>query len=313
MLDGPLTDESINRAASYAAPVRASTEPLWVAVLGLGRAGLAVLRECLACSSVRVVGAWNRSPRPGLELSCPLELGTPGPSEALLRADLVLLAVHDDAVPLVAAGLAVPPSAAVVHLSGAADASLLDRLPAGAPRGCWHPLQAFTERRPGSVPVPAYAVALQGDAAAVARGHRLAAALGHPAVELAADGRAAYHAAAVLASNLLVALQATAVRTMVRAGVSEEDGWRLLWPLVAGTLANLEGGPTPAALTGPIARGDAGTVRRNLEALHADPAARAAYAALSVEALALARAAGLPEPRAEALEQVLGCDPLEGG
>ncbi len=307
-----MTDESINRAASYVPPVGASTEPLGVTVLGLGRAGTAVLRECLASPSIRVRGAWNRSPRPGLSLACPLELGTEAPSEALLQADLILLAVHDDAVPAVAARLHAPASAAVAHLSGAADASLLDTLPEGPARGCWHPLQAFVERAPGSLAVPPYAVAVQGDPRAVALGHRLAAALGHPAVELAAGGRAAYHAAAVLASNCLVALQATALRTMGRAGVSAEDGWRLLWPLVAGTLANLEGGPVPESLTGPVARGDARTVERNLRALTEDPQGRATYAALSIEALRLARAAGLPEERATSVEEILACAPPDG-
>ncbi len=308
-----MTDESINRAGSYVPPVGASTEPLRVTVLGLGRAGTAVLRECLASPSIEVQGAWNRSPRPGLSLACPLELGTGGPSASLLQADLILLAVHDDAVPEVASGLHAPASAAVVHLSGAADASLLDALPQGPARGCWHPLQAFVERAPGSLAVPPYAVAVQGDVPAVAAGHRLAAALGHPAVELAANGRAAYHAAAVLASNCLVALQATALRTMGRAGVSGEDGWRLLWPLVAGTLANLESGPVPDALTGPVARGDASTVARNLQALTGDTRGRATYAALSIEALGLARAAGLPEEKASSVEQILACAAADGG
>lgn len=302
-----MTDESINnRGASYAGPPEASTGALRVAILGLGRAGTAVLRECLAAPGISVVGAWNRSPRP-LALPCPVTIGGEPPDE-LLGADLVLLAVLDDAVPAVARGLRVPAATAVVHLSGAADASLLDSLPSGH-RGCWHPLQAFAERPPGGMPVPPYAVALQGDPVAVQRGRALADALGHPAVELAADGRAAYHAAAVLASNCLVALEATALRVMGRAGVSPDDGWKLLWPLVAGTLANLEAGPAPSALTGPVARGDARTIERNLSAIGADSGARDAYVALSNEALALARAAGVDPDRIDAIAQILACDP----
>ena len=301
-----MTDESINRGASYARPVEASTARLRVAVLGLGRAGTAVLTECLAARDIDVVGAWNRSPRPPRP-DCALTTGVPHPPDALLGADLVLLAVLDDAIPSVAAGLSVSAGAAVVHLAGAADASLLASLPPGVARGCWHPLQAFASRDPGSVTVPPYAVALQGDPIAVARGRRLAEALGHPSVELAAGGRAAYHAAAVLASNCLVGLQAAAVRAMGRAGVSADDAWRLLWPLVAGTVANLEAaGPTPASLTGPVARGDASTVRRNLAALQGDPA-HDTYVALSGEALALARAAGLEAAAAERIGRILAC------
>jgi len=141
----------------------------------------------------------------------------------------------------------------------------------------------------------------------VARGRVLAERLGHPAVELAADGRAAYHAAAVLASNCLVALEATAVRAMERAGVSAEDAWRLLWPLVRGTIANLERGPAPGTLTGPIARGDADTVRRNLGALQGDGDAIDVYRSLGVEALKLSVAAGLGESEQAAVLESLGC------
>ena len=301
-----MTDESINnRGASYAGPPGASTERLRVAILGLGRAGSAVLRECLAAPDVDVVGAWNRS-RTGVQADCPITWGASVPN-TLLAADLVLLAVLDDAVPAVASTLNAPETSAIVHLSGAADVRLLDSLPAGPARGCWHPLQAFAERRPGGLPVPPYAVALQGDPVAVARGRRLADALGHPAVELAATGRAAYHASAVLASNCLVALEATAVRAMGAAGVGPDDAWKLLWPLVAGTLANLQSGPGPGTLTGPVARGDAATIQRNLGALRGDEGATAAYVALSREALGLAAAGGVPPDRIAAIREILAC------
>ena len=195
------------------------------------------------------------------------------------------------------------------QLGQQADVSLLSELASGS-AGCWHPLQSFTGE--GLAEGPPYAVALQGSEVAVRRGRDLAQRLGHPAVELAADGRAAYHAAAVLASNCLVALQATAVRVMGSAGVSDEEAWQLLWPLVHGTLQNLRGGPVVGSLTGPIARGDAETVERNLGALQGDPGARCVYEALGMEAVALMQG-GSPSPddeqRLERIRQILACAP----
>jgi predicted short-subunit dehydrogenase-like oxidoreductase (DUF2520 family) len=275
-----------------------SERDLRVAVAGIGRAGSAVLRECLDAAGVEVLGAWNRSPRPLGDLTARLgdrlHVGGQTPPPALQQADLLLLAISDRSVPELAGRLACGPAVAVVHLSGAADTSLLAALRSGV-AGCWHPLQAFTAsaHAPGG---PPYAVALQGGELAVRRGRLLAERLGHPSVELAADGRAAYHAAAVLASNCLVALEATAVRVMGLAGVSSDDAWRLLWPLVHGTLHNLAGGPVPAALTGPVARGDAPTIERNLKALGGDAGAEAVYRALGLEAVRLAQAGSASAP-----------------
>jgi predicted short-subunit dehydrogenase-like oxidoreductase (DUF2520 family) len=93
--------------------------------------------------------------------------------------------------------------------------------------------------------------------------------------------RAAYHAAATIASNHLVALVGQAARVAGAAGIPSDA----LWPLLRSTLANVEALGPEAALTGPVARGDVDTVVRHLEAL--DPDERTAYAALARAALAL--------------------------
>lgn len=269
--------------------------PLLVSILGQGRAGRAVAAECRDADGVELVGTWNRTPRGGSAS------GSPVP-DALLAVDLILIAVRDDAVDTVARTLTPPAGAAVVHLSGSSDVSLLPPLPCA--RGCWHPLQAFTDA--GTPPsAPPYAVAVEGDVIAVERGRLLATRLGHPSVVLPAGARAAYHAAAVLASNCLVALEASAVRTLERAGVSRTEGWRLLWPLVAGTIGNLSEGPEPRALTGPIARGDATTVGRNLAALAGDEDAARTYRALGLESVRLAADMGVPEAELDAIRMAL--------
>ncbi|MCK6526220.1 DUF2520 domain-containing protein [Myxococcota bacterium] len=113
--------------------------------------------------------------------------------------------------------------------------------------------------------------------------------LGCRAVEVPASGKALYHAAAVIASNLLVALEAVAVRTLDRAGVPRERGLEMLLPLVRGTVENLSRNSPERALTGPVARGDAAVVAAHLAALApGDPEAACLYRLLSAEALRIA-------------------------
>ena len=174
--------------------------------------------------------------------------------------------------------------------------------PPGVHLGGWHPLQSFASRGAGVVPVPPYCVALDGDEPAVRAGRALATATGHPAVEVRGEAKAAYHAAAVLASNTLVALEAAAVRVMVSAGVAPDDAWRLLRPLVHGTLDNVQDGAFHKALTGPLARGDTETVRRNLAACADVDGVELIYRALGREAVRLAE---LGEASRDALLEVL--------
>ncbi len=293
-MGGELIDES------YAGGPAASTGPGSVGIIGGGRAGRALAREIRA-AGLSLVGLWNRTRSdPPADLAEVWASGGALPA-AIVSADVVLLAVLDDAIAAVAEGLRPRPGAVVLHLSGALGAEALDPLPAGVHRGCYHPLQSFGATTSADLPVPPYCVAVEGDPAAVRAATALADATGHPAVTIPPGGKAAYHAAAVLASNCLVALEAIAARAMRSAGVGSADAWRLLWPLVVGTLANLRDGEFPAALTGPVPRGDAGTVSRNLQALGHDADAGSVYRALARVAVQVASEGGLSEERAAAV------------
>ena len=142
-------------------------------------------------------------------------------------------------------------------------------------RGDSHPLQTFSS---GETDVAGCGCAIAGstaDALEVAR--RLALDLGMEPVEIDDSRRAAYHAAASIASNFLVTLEATAEKVAGGAGIEPDQARRLLGPLVRTTVENwLVRGPE-RALTGPVARGDEETVARQ----------RAAVAEASPEALAL--------------------------
>ncbi len=193
-----------------------------------------------------------------------LEVQLVSRDEPIDAAGAVLLCVPDDAI--VEACERIAATAPLVgHVSGA---STLEVLASARERGAstfsLHPLQTFAH---GETPVEGTPAAIAGsDAAAHAFARSLADALGMRPFEVPEENRAAYHAAAAIASNLLVALEESAAELLERIGV--EGARELLAPLVLRTAANwAERGPD--ALTGPIARGDRATVQRHRVALAA--------------------------------------------
>jgi predicted short-subunit dehydrogenase-like oxidoreductase (DUF2520 family) len=230
------------------------------------------------------------------------------PSALPAGTQIVLLAIPDDALPEVAYDLArmgpAPPGCVALHLSGALSTDVLAPLHgAGYTLGSLHPLMAVADPWLAGERLTGAAFALGGEPPAVAAARRLVSALhGRPLV-IAPALRPLYHAAAVVASNYLVAITGLATRLLVEAGVSEDDALPALLPLLRGTLDNIEQLGVPAALTGPVARGDIDTLRLHLGRL--SPADRVLYCGLGLELLRMARAAGLDDRRAEEIESLL--------
>ena len=109
----------------------------------------------------------------------------------------------------------------------------------------------------------------------------------------------------MFASNFPIVLAALASGLLHDAGVDERSAWAAVRSLLSAAVANLEGREPADALTGPIARGDAGTVARPLEALSGDPARRELYRVLSRAALALAREGKTAPPALDAVARLL--------
>jgi predicted short-subunit dehydrogenase-like oxidoreductase (DUF2520 family) len=182
--------------------------------------------------------------------------GPAGRGEVPAGCDAIVLCVPDAEIPAAAAAVA-GAAPLVGHTSGATPLSALDPAGAAATFGL-HPLQTFAT---GSESFAGAGCAIAGSTAeALAFAAGLARALGMRPFEIDDEGRAAYHAAASVASNFLVTLQAAAERIAAGAGLEPEAARALLLPLVRQTLDNL-GDLGPAhALTGPVARGDEDTV-----------------------------------------------------
>jgi predicted short-subunit dehydrogenase-like oxidoreductase (DUF2520 family) len=212
-------------------------------------------------------------------------------AEASAIAAAAILCVPDDAIAPTAASLAANPPPLVGHVSGASTLGALEATTrAGASAFSIHPLQTFAD---GSTPVTGVRCAIAGsDEAAERFAAALALDLGMRPFAVPDDRRAAYHAAASIASNFLVALQESAAELLEAAGV--DDGRELLAPLVLRTAANWaeQGGD---ALTGPIARGDAETVERHRAAIaELAPGLLPMYEALAARTEALAKADEVP-------------------
>ncbi|MGH7593549.1 MAG: DUF2520 domain-containing protein, partial [Gemmatimonadales bacterium] len=187
--------------------------------------------------------------------------------------------------------------------SGIHDRSALAALRSShAGLGSWHPLQTFARPLGEPEALAGSPAVIEGDERALAAGRELAALLHlRPVVEIAADRKPLYHAAAVFASNYLVVLADIATRLAREAG-REPVPDTLFLPLMRRALAHLSDG-SAAALTGPIRRGDAGTVARHLAVL--EGVDRAAYLALAREALAIAARSGAAPESGTAIEELL--------
>lgn len=273
-----------------------------VAIVGAGRVGQALgrllvesgveiaevvsRRAASARAAVRFVGAGRASSIASLDR---------------ISAPVVLVATPDDEIARAARALAALPQSfdgkVVLHTSGSRAARGDDALgalrAAGAEVGSIHPLQSFATPELGVARMRGSVVAIEGDTAAVRVARRLARAVGGRPVRLRAGTKALYHAAAVLASGGVTAVVDMSLEAMRAAGMRDEEALAAVLPLVEGTVANIAAAGTAAALTGPFARGDEGTIARNREALASlDPRLAAVYDLLGERGRALARRRG---------------------
>ena len=226
------------------------------------------------------------------------------------RCDLVFIATSDDAIQPVAEAVAWRRGQAVAHLSGAQGVTPLAAAAArGALVAALHPLMTFPRALRGAQPaqllrrLAGASWALEcDDATLAARLTRFIASLEGYVITLTEQDRAPYHLSGVLASNYLVTLLGAATDLWAGWGVGRDDALRALLPLARATIENLEAVGLPAALTGPIARGDVGAVRIHEEWLRAYAASgeggaegdalRDAYTALGRLTVPLAREKG---------------------
>jgi len=274
-----------------------------VFIVGAGQVGVGLFRAFRA-ARVEVVGLHSRRHSSVATSSGQL------PS-AISDANAVIVAVRDDQLDGVLADLvdAAAPSGrrrlasgtVVVHTSGGAEPELLSRLgDMGLSGGTFHPLVPFANPDRAPELLRRAWIGIDGDDPARAMSRRLAGHIGARTLEIPPGRKSIYHAAAVIASNFPVVLEAVASNLMAEVGIPERSAQKAVHSLMEAAIANTADASPDSVLTGPVVRGDVDTVHRHLQALRHNPDARALYRRLSFAALEIAkRRGGDPERLAE--------------
>lgn len=280
-------------------PVGARPARLAVGVVSAGRVG-AVFGAALAGAGHHVIAtsAISRSSLHRAETLLP-DVPILPPDEVVKLADLVLLAVPDDVLPGLVRGLAAAgcfrPGQIVVHTSGSHGVGVL------APAGehgvlplALHPVMTFTGRTEDVqrlIDCPVGVTAALDDDVSWSVGEALVVEMGSEPIRVPEAVRPLYHAALAHGANHLITLVRDCAELLDKAGIRPAE--RLVAPLLSAALDNaLRHGDR--ALTGPVARGDAGTLRTHMRVLtEAAPETAATYRALAERTAARATAAGM--------------------
>jgi predicted short-subunit dehydrogenase-like oxidoreductase (DUF2520 family) len=186
----------------------------------------------------------------------------------------------------------------MVHTSGALGAEVLDAArAAGTQVGAFHPLVAFADLDRAVAALQGATIAIEGDDELAALLARMAEAIGATAVRLAPGSKAAYHAAAMLAAGGFVALLDAIAELGRVAGLDEAGSIAIYGGLIEQTLGNARALGLARALTGPMIRGDVGTIRRHVEILSREaPGVLPLYRAVAEREVAIAEARGVLAP-----------------
>jgi predicted short-subunit dehydrogenase-like oxidoreductase (DUF2520 family) len=222
------------------------------------------------------------------------------PEPVVEEVELIILAVPDDVVAPLAGSLRMYSGQAMIHTSGALGAEVLGpAMAAGTQIGSFHPLVAFADTERAVEALHGATVAIEADDQLASMLAAMAEAIGAIAVRLTPGSKPAYHAAAVLAAGGFVALLDAIAELGRVAGLDEGGSLAIYGRLIEGTLGNARALGIAAALTGPITRGDVGTLRSHLEALRAHaPRALELYVAAARREIALAEGRGVLAPDA---------------
>ncbi len=225
-------------------------------------------------------------------------------------SDCIVVAVPDRAVPEVAARISGRGPGVVLQTCGSLGPSDLGPV-LGRRTSCatFHPLQTFPDPAAGAAALRGSVFGVCGTGAAAAWCDRLAGLLGGSVVAVPEDRLPVYHAAAVIASNCAVVLADAALELMELAGVDRDAAARAVRPLMESSVGNALTMNAGQALTGPVARGDADTVRRHLDAMKGLPAPlRELYRKFGQHLLPLAVRRGLSPADADAVRLALAED-----
>jgi len=230
-------------------------------------------------------------------------------------AELVFITTPDDVIAQVCAEVQWRGVNSVVHCSGAHSVDILGSAKElGAAVGSFHPLQTFADVDQAIRNLPGSTFALEAEEPLLTTQKELTRLLNGNWVVLKPGDKVLYHVAAVFACNYLVTLVKLALDLWLNFGVSSKEATRALLPLLEGTINNISNIGLPDCLTGPVARGDSGTIERHLSALETRSLdLLTAYKELGLQTIPIALAKGkVSEQKAEEMKALLSLESRKG-
>ena len=228
--------------------------------------------------------------------------------QAASKGGIVFLTVPDDGIEHTVQELAASTldweGKVVFHCSGLLTSHVLSPLRSrGAQTASVHPCFSFPIKRSDRNLFQDIFFALEGDDLAVSVAKDIIQKIGSSYFMISAEDKSCYHTACSMTSNLSVALFYTALRLLSTCGLEEDEAKKILWPLLEGTLHNVNKINIFEALTGPVARGDLTTVTKHLKELKKFPRAHRIYVDLTKQTLEMAKQGGkTPSAKISALE-----------
>ena len=290
-----------------------------VAIVGCGTVGTAI-GKLLSDAGYRISGVATsnlETARRAAEVTGS-ERFSDCPWEVTREANVVLITTPDDLIEATCMSISehggFEKNAVVIHCSGALSSDILSSVrDCGAMVATLHPLQSFASVDQAVSLVPGSYCTIEGDSSALPIVRQIVEDLGGILLEITAEKKTLYHAAAVAASNYLVTLMHLALKLNEAAGLPGDISFNALLPLIKGTLSNIGTRGIPDALTGPIARGDVATVAVHLQAIEKDaPELLLLYRCLGLYTVDLAKAKGtLNKEAADKLVALLGPQKLD--
>jgi len=282
-------------------------------IVGCGKVGTILAKQMIA-SGYPLIGLASKSLSSAQKTAAETKTTcfSDIPWEFTPSADIVFITTPDGTIQetsrKIAENKGFKPGAVVLHCSGALPSTIL--APAktcGASIGSMHPLQSFASSESNANPFKGIVAAIEGEESAIQIARQIAADLGCVSLTIKTDAKTLYHAAAVVASNYLVALQDLAFKLLQISGIPKKNTYQVLGPLINGTLSNIEKVGTVKALTGPIVRGDAETVKKHVDEISSKaPELLSLYRALGRYTVTIAESGGnLSKENVQLLLQIL--------
>jgi predicted short-subunit dehydrogenase-like oxidoreductase (DUF2520 family) len=280
-----------------------------IGFIGVGKVGTAFGTR-LAEKDFPVRGAMDILPAEAARFSGSLPQCAVYPTaQALADAmDFVFITTPDDVIGEVASAVKWHRGQSVIHCSGANSTAVLrPALEQGANVGCMHPCNSFASIQQSIENLPGSTFTLEADEPVLTDLKNFAAALRGSWMKLREEDKALYHASACIASNYLNTIVHLATDLWKHFDMSQPEALAACIPILRGTMNNIEHVGLPGCLTGPIARGDIGTIRKHLAALEQkEPTLLPLYKSLGLETIPIGVAKGtLSEEKAAELRSLL--------